>query len=147
VITASELRQDVLRALAAGAHGYLPKTLGIDEIARALSHVLDGHVFVPPSFTDLPSEARVPADLAKRTAVPAVKVNWLTLREREVLRHMATGKSNKEIARALHVTEGTVRTHVYSLFRTLRVHNRVSAVALLRSYETQSELGYSAAFG
>ena len=57
----------------------------------------------------------------------------LTERQREVLTHMSMGKSNKEIARSLRISESTVKVHVAAAFRLLGVHNRVGAVAALQS--------------
>jgi DNA-binding NarL/FixJ family response regulator len=129
VITASTRREDILLSLTAGAHGYVPKTLCMREIAQALSQVLDGQIFVPPFVAELPPETRLRISADGTTPMQALTVADLTLRQREVLHLMAAGKSNKEIARALHLATGTIKVHVNSLFRTLGVHNRVSAVA------------------
>jgi DNA-binding NarL/FixJ family response regulator len=144
VVSASASRQDILLALAAGVHGYIPKTMGLEQIARALALVLGGHVFVPPDLTELSSDASTPPPIGECTAGPATKIDELTSRELEVLRYMAAGKSNKEIARALNLAEGTIKAHVYSLFRTLSVRNRVSAAALLRSSATGTKLNHTA---
>jgi DNA-binding NarL/FixJ family response regulator len=133
VIADAARREDVLLALTAGVHGYVPKTLAIGQIAHALSLVVDGHISVPPSVADLPSGAPVPTQLANNAPKPATKIADLTSRQREVLRLIAAGKTNKEIAHQLQLAEGTIRTHVYSLFRTLGVHNRVSARAAAAS--------------
>jgi DNA-binding NarL/FixJ family response regulator len=129
VITASTRRDDILLSLTAGVHGYVPKTLGMHEIAQALSLVLDGKIFVPPCVAELPSETRLRISTDATAPLQALTIADLTLRQREVLHLMAAGKSNKEIARALHLATGTIKVHVNSLFRTLGVHNRVSAVA------------------
>jgi DNA-binding NarL/FixJ family response regulator len=128
VVTASTQRENMLLALQAGMHGYVPKTFGIPEIARAIRQVMDGHVFVPPCLAELPLGASdLTAPHSEKTLVQAFKAE-LTLRQREVLRLMAEGKSNKEIARALGLAESTVKVHVNALFRTLGVHNRLSAI-------------------
>jgi DNA-binding NarL/FixJ family response regulator len=138
VVTGSIRREDILNALAAGVHGYVPKTLRIGEITRALQLVLEGFVFVPPSLPNLPlgpPSATWPIQSAAvkspGAAVKSSKATDLTTRQREVLRLMAEGKSNKEIAQALDLAEGTVKAHVNALFRTLGVHNRVSAAAAI----------------
>jgi DNA-binding NarL/FixJ family response regulator len=131
VITASTRREDILLALTAGAHGYVPKTLRIGEIADALRLVLAGQVFVPPCLAQPLTPATGQGRAAEKTPARTLKAAELTLRQREVLRLMAEGKSNKGIARALDLAEGTVKVHVNALFRTLGVHNRVSAVGAI----------------
>jgi DNA-binding NarL/FixJ family response regulator len=127
VITGSNRREDILLALATGVHGYAPKTLRVCQIVDALRVVLDGQIFVPPGVAELrvvPSEGSTEATTLRQAA----KVD-LTPRQRQVVRLIAEGKSNKEIARALDLAEGTVKVHVNSLYRTLSARNRASAVA------------------
>jgi DNA-binding NarL/FixJ family response regulator len=133
VIADAARREDVLDALTAGVHGYVPKTLTIKQISRALALVADGHISVPPSIADLPQAAPVRTPLAEHASSPAIRIAGLTSRQREVLLLIAAGKSNREIAHHLQLAEGTIRTHVYSLFRTLGVRNRVGARAAATS--------------
>lgn len=122
-------RAEAFEALAAGAHGYLPKDLSAPEMVQALQTVLSGQIYVPAIISDLSLRGSgFPADGDRdRDRIPAE----LTIRQREVLTHLAAGMSNKEIARALNIAEGTVKVHITAAFRTLHVHNRVGAAAAL----------------
>ena len=134
VITGSTRREDLLQALAAGVQGYAPKTLCATELARGLETVLDGRLFVPPALFDPTATWPEPTD--ERTKEEPSPVE-LTPRQRQVVRLIAQGKSNKEIARALHLAEGTIKVHVNALYRTLSVRNRASAVAAITQHSWQ----------
>jgi DNA-binding NarL/FixJ family response regulator len=128
VVSSSSRRSDIIGALDAGAHGYIPKMLGIAELREALALVLQGVIYVPPSVADLTSAgAEPPVDLPGARAKPA-KVA-LTPRQRQVLELVVQGKSNKEMARALNLGEGTVKIHMAALFRALGVTSRAGAAA------------------
>jgi DNA-binding NarL/FixJ family response regulator len=137
VVSTSIRRQDILMALDAGVHGYVPKNVRPDELTAALRIVLDGAVYVPPSVASTASlalEGQVLTTQAPRSS-PA---DMLTQRQREVLELLLEGKSNKEIARRLNLGEGTVKIHMAALFRTFGVNTRAAAAAagaqLLRSW-------------
>lgn len=100
----------VRRAFAAGASGFIPKSMSIDEVAQAVRQILDGGVFAPEQGEPL--------------AQPSV----LTLRQLEVLRLLGSGYTNKEIARSLGITERTAKAHVAAIFEVLQVENRTQAV-------------------
>ena len=129
VVSASNARSEVLKALEASVHGYVPKGLGIAALTAALKAVFEGNVFVPPLLLDISSIAEKPSLASAETsaAAPAATLNALTPRQRDVLSPMVQGKSNKEIARALNLGEGTVKIHVAALFRNLGVKSRVAA--------------------
>jgi DNA-binding NarL/FixJ family response regulator len=119
---------DVLDALRAGARGYLTKDAGAEEVERALRRVAAGHADLDPSVQRrllgwLPEGSPSPAD--GRGPAP----DHLTDRELDVLRLMGGGLSNDEIAKHLHVSESTVKTHVNHLFAKIRVRDRAGAVA------------------
>lgn len=120
VLTASEKRNDMRAALAAGATGYIPKAFPIDQILAALERVLNGETFFPADA--LPDDG-LPPDLQKVSLSP---------RQREVLSLIALGKSNKEIARALDTALPTVKNHVANIFEKLGTRNRVAAVNIGR---------------
>lgn len=105
------------RALRKGAAGFLPKTLSPEQMLEAVHRMMAGKSFLPMDF--LVSED------------PNAKVQ-LTPRETEVLRGLAEGKSNKEIARDLDIQEVTVKLHVKSLTRKLEARNRTHAAMLAR---------------
>lgn len=125
VVSSSQRRETILAALDAGVHGYLPKSLGPGDLARALDLVLQGMIFVPPVLAELgPTEEVSPADPSGKSAP------LLTPRQQQVLELLVSGKSNKSIARALGLGEGTVKIHVAALFRNLGVKNRATAAVL-----------------
>ncbi len=133
VVSGSTARRDILLALEAGVHGYVPKTLGVDEIAVALRMVLDGWIYVPSCLARVGSTAEPPA---LRASGPALDGNAdhasasLTSRQGEVLALLTQGKSNKEISRKLGLSEGTVKVHMAALFRVLGVSSRAAAAAI-----------------
>lgn len=121
-------RKSVFDALSAGAHGFIRKNMDRADMVRALMAIETGQIYVPPFSADPPNApVQQPPSHADRD------FNALTERQREVLAQLATGKSNKEIARALRISECTVKVHVAATFRQLGVHNRVSAVAALQT--------------
>jgi DNA-binding NarL/FixJ family response regulator len=137
VISGSSSRRDILLALEAGVHGYMLKSLSITELAKALQVVFDGGIYVPPSLADISTS---PAEPIEEPAVPAfpepIEGNGpLTPRQRDVLDLLVKGKTNKEIALALGLGEGTVKIHMAAIFRYFGVNNRAAAaVAGARPY-------------
>lgn len=128
VLSASDCRRDILAALAAGAHGYIVKTQNTDQLVDRLRYVLSGEIYVPAGLAALPPE---PAE-GQAPSLEAPPVRGLSSRQRQVLKGLVEGKSNKEIARALNVAEGTVKIHLAALFRALGATNRAHAAALGR---------------
>ena len=123
MLTVSEDERDLARALAAGAAGYLLKTAEADWLVGAILRVVEGESVVSPEMT-----GKLVAAL-RSSAAPAVRgpVDALSPREREILRELARGGSNKEIARALDIAETTVKVHVQSILRKLELPSRVHA--------------------
>lgn len=126
-------RLSVYKAIDEGAQGFLPRGLDEAQIRHAVEVMLQGYIFIPRELADFAS----PPSIAPAPPRDAPKVQ-LTERQREVLDHLADGKSNKEIARALQISESTVKVHVAATFRLLGVHNRVNAVAALRAEGKQA---------
>jgi DNA-binding NarL/FixJ family response regulator len=136
VVSGSQDRADILQALAAGVHGYVPKSLGPQDLASALGRILDGDVYVPRSLADgpgprvglldglIPPEAPPPA-----VATEAASLAQLTPRQRDVLGLLVEGRSNKEIARQLGLGAGTVKIHVAALLRAFGARNRAGVAA------------------
>ncbi|CAN5794662.1 response regulator transcription factor [soil metagenome] len=127
VLTTFELDDYVFDALAAGASGFLLKRTRPEQLVEAIRVVVDGGSMLSPSVT-----TRVIEQFA-RPRSPAVAPRWvadLTDRERDVLRAMARGLSNAEIAAELFIGENTVKTHVSRVFAKLGARDRAQAVVL-----------------
>ncbi len=129
VVSSSKKRQDILEALEAGAHGYVPKSLGIKDLTTALRTILEGVIFVPPSLAQLEPASKESRDRSRGGDAQSTSVAELTGRQLDVLRLLVQGKSNKEIARNLNLAEGTVKVHMLALFRSMAVHSRAAAAA------------------
>jgi DNA-binding NarL/FixJ family response regulator len=125
ILTTFEQDDYVFQALRAGASGFLLKNAPPEELVHAVHTIAAGNALLAPSVT-----RRVIADYAKQqprqqnTAV----LDRLTDRESEVLRLIATGMSNAEIAAALFLGEGTIKTHVSHVLAKLDLRDRVQAV-------------------
>ncbi|TDD11903.1 response regulator transcription factor [Nonomuraea deserti] len=116
----------VLQALRAGARGYLLKDVTLEQLTRAVRTLADGGTLVAPSITDrLLRAIRSGPPPAGGGAAPAQE---LTGRELEVLRLVAEGYANREIARALFLAEGTVKNHVSTILLKLDARDRTNAV-------------------
>ena len=124
VLTTFDTDANVREALALGAAGFLLKDAPADRLVGAVRAAAGGDAVLARSVA-----RRVAADLAARpTTTPPALVHDLTAREREVLGLMAEGCSNAEIATALHIVEGTVKTHVARILMKLGVRDRLQAV-------------------
>jgi two-component system, NarL family, response regulator LiaR len=122
----------VTGAIRAGAIGYLLKTTKVEELSRAIKGAAAGQVQLSPEAASrLMREVRQPEGREE-----------LTERETEILKRVARGQANKQIARALFVEEGTVKGHVSSILRKLRVKSRTQAAlhALRSGLVTLDEL-------
>jgi DNA-binding NarL/FixJ family response regulator len=119
-------RDTVLDVLSAGGHGFIPKSSSSLELEHALKATAGGQDFVSPMSLDCSAR-----DSSHSRAANEAQ---LTSRQKEVLDLLAAGKSNKEIARSLGISEGTVKVHVNASFRALGVHNRVNATTALMAF-------------
>jgi two-component system nitrate/nitrite response regulator NarL len=128
VLSSSEDPDDVRRALAFGALGYVPKSAGPQTILSALRLVLAGEIYVPPLVL---LSATATAEITPPRG-GATAIDELTARQKEVLMLLARGLQNKEIGEMLGLADKTVKTHVTAIFRTLRVINRTQAASLAR---------------
>ena len=127
MLTTSADERDLIASLKAGAQGYLLKDMEPDELISALKDILAGRTVVAKELTGI--LARVVQGAREQPREPASFAN-LTPREREILRHLAEGQSNKAIARELGITDGTVNLHVKAILRKLAVHSRVEAAVI-----------------
>lgn len=146
MLTVSEDAEDLSQALARGASGYLLKTVDGDELVASIRRVREGQSVVSPEMTGKlfaayrqavaaapapdfnaePAEAP-PPEPQVRPSESALAASKLSPREREILREIARGASNKEIARTLKIAETTVKIHVQHIFRKLNLSSRVQA--------------------
>ncbi|MFJ8495265.1 response regulator [Streptomyces sp. NPDC094038] len=125
VLTTFADDESLFPALRAGARGYLTKDAGGDEIVRAVESVLSGDAGLSPSIQRRLLERLSQPEPAP---VPAEPPDGLTARETEVLVLIAEGFTNQEIARKLHVSTATVKTHINNLFAKTGLKDRAQAV-------------------
>jgi DNA-binding NarL/FixJ family response regulator len=125
----------------AGAKGFLPRGLNESQFQTAVDQLLSGNVYVP---SDMMQGQRNPNQTRSRASDQYQ--GCLTERQIEVLTILSKGKSNKEIGRALQISESTVKVHIAAAFRLLGVHNRVGAIAKLQSGRYSHLLGKPADF-
>lgn len=137
MLTVSEDDADLAAALQAGAAGYLLKNMESDELAAAIVRAMQGESVIAPAMT-----AKLVAAYRNAAAGPRAEpqsaptrspLESLSPREVEILRGIARGESNKEIARALGIAETTVKVHVQSVLRKLDVASRVHAAVYATS--------------
>lgn len=127
MLTTSDDERDLIETLQAGAQGYLLKDMEPDELIAALKEIVAGHTVVAKELTGLLAKA-VKGDPDVSEPKPAF--SDLTPRERQILCHLAEGKSNKTIGRELGISDGTVKLHVKAILRKLCVHSRVEAAVI-----------------
>ena len=127
MLTTSSDERDLVTSLRSGARGYLLKDMEPEQLVDALAAVVDGETVVAPEMTGI--LAKVVKGGALESARPD-RFSSLTARESEILHHLAKGQSNKEIARDLGITDGTVKLHVRSILRKLEVRSRVEAAVI-----------------
>ena len=113
ILTSFETDEDIYRAVQAGAHGYLLKDTSLREMVEAIRTVHAGKRYIP-------------RDIAARLAERMMRTD-LTPREIEILKLLSKGPTNKEIGRALNISENTVKNHVNSIIEKLEVSDRTEA--------------------
>src|SRR5215469_11692649 len=141
MLTISDEEEDLFEAIRAGASGYLLKDIPLDEVAEAVRAVHGGQSLISPSMAGkLLAEF---ATLARRDQeeppqeVPAPK---LTDREMQVLKLVARGMNNRDIAKELFISDNTVKNHVRNILEKLQIHSRMEAV-MVAVREKLIELG------
>ena len=120
ILTLNDSPELLLAALAARVSGFVVKSAPLSEVIATLERAL----ISPLSFT---------ASGLHKALKAKERLPGLSSRELQVLNALATGKSSKEIARELYLSEATVKTHLSNVYRKLEVNNRVSAVAIARN--------------
>ncbi len=130
MLIVSENESDVMDALEAGACGYVLKGIGGEELARILLSVHEGGVYVSP---ELASRMLVEAK-DRRGASLLDPFSDLTAREEQILKLVAKGQSNKEIAQSFSLSEKTVKHYMTNILQKLQVRNRVEAAIKARDH-------------
>jgi DNA-binding NarL/FixJ family response regulator len=128
MLTISDEEADLYEAIKAGATGYLLKEISIDEVASAVRAVHDGQSLISPAMASkLLTEFAL---MAKRSneRTQQVPTPRLTDRELEVLKLVARGLNNRDIARELFISENTVKNHIRNILEKLQLHSRMEAV-------------------
>ncbi|MDX2399035.1 response regulator transcription factor [Microbacterium algeriense] len=120
ILTTFDRDAEILGAIEAGAAGYLLKDIAPEEIVRAVRQAASGGPVLTPELSER---------MGRVLRAPRVR---LTDRERDVLRLLDTGASNREIAKTLFVTEATVKTHLVHVFEKLGADSRSRAIAIAR---------------
>ncbi|WP_236174251.1 two-component system response regulator NarL [Pseudomonas pseudonitroreducens] len=120
VFTVSDDRNDVINVLRAGADGYLLKDMDPERLLEHIRQAATGQLTISPQLTQVLAQALRGDDRPKG-------IEELTDRERQILRQLAHGYSNKMIARKLDITEGTVKVHVKRVLHKLGMRSRVEA--------------------
>ena len=124
MLSASEERHNIKAALNAGAKGYIPKNASFEELEFAITSILEGKTYLSPAVTEhLVSEgsAQSQADQLLST---------LTKREIEILKLLADGRKNREIAKQLHISIRTVDTHRSNILKKLNLHTNAELAKL-----------------
>ncbi|HUO22963.1 MAG TPA: response regulator transcription factor [Caulobacteraceae bacterium] len=127
IVTANEDPKILVTALNLGAAGFIPKSVGMAELAQALEAILSGDIWAPSSA----AASTPPPDIAALAALSPAQIRILT--------YLRRGMLNKQIAFELDVTEATVKAHMSALFRKLNVRNRTQALILAQVLDPVAE--------
>jgi len=117
VVTASEQPSEALSALRAGARAVVFKRFALETLMDAVRAVMDGHVWMPPALQ---------AEMAAQMLEP--ETDALSSREREIVRAVALGLRNAEVAQRLAIAEATVKSHLNNIFQKLKIRDRTELV-------------------
>ncbi|MEN9520522.1 MAG: hypothetical protein RLZZ381_3110 [Cyanobacteriota bacterium] len=127
MLTSHTIQTEVIAALAAGADAYCVKGAKVEQLINAIAVVQDGATYLDPQIAKLVVENLKPP-------TPNDQIGNLSEREIEILELIVEGKSNPQIAKTLHLSPNTIKTHVRSIMNKLTVNDRVqAAVVALRS--------------
>ena len=125
MLTVSDEEADLYESVKNGASGYLLKDSSIEEVAQAVRVVNEGQSLISPSMAVKLIDEFKQMSKPEREQGPALK---LTERELEVLRLVAKGLNNREVAKELFISENTVKNHVRNILEKLQLHSRMEAV-------------------
>lgn len=133
VLTTFDDDQYVAEALRFGAMGYLLKDTPSEELAAAIRSVYKGYTQLAPGLVEK-IMAKVPTTAPPTPPTPPSSWDELTPREQDVLRLIAKGASNREIAQSLYISEGTVKNHVTNILNRLNLRDRTQAAIYANSF-------------
>lgn len=135
ILTMSDSETDLANALRAGVRGYLLKDMDPDDVIDSIRRIVSGELVVAPAMT-----AKMIDILQNKPREPENKnaLKSLTEREREILKLLAEGESNKAIARTLGISNDTVKQHVRHIFTKLHLTSRVEAAVLFAVEQNKS---------
>lgn len=135
IVSADDSRTEILKALSIGLHGYIVKSQKDEEVVLAVNDILSGRIYVPallsPTSAKHKPQAAPPLEKFSPRRRMGGNLSGLTVRQKDVLKLMAEGYSNKEIARELEIAEATTKIHATAILRELGVRNRTEAAVLL----------------
>jgi DNA-binding NarL/FixJ family response regulator len=138
IVSGDDSRAEILMALSIGLHGYIVKSQRDEEVVLAVNEILSGRIYVPALLSRTAAgqgpAVAISEKFSTRRHLGAVDLNRLTPRQKEVLKLMAEGYSNKEIARDLDIAEATTKIHAAAILRELGVRNRTEAAVLLQTW-------------
>ena len=133
-IAVAATARHVMACAQAGVYNMVHRDANLVELKRAVARAVNGEVFCRPEITRLLFDEIRDRRLASRGLAQSGPLAALTPRESDVLRLVAGGRSNKQIARELHLSVSTVKKHVHSLFQKLHLERRSQARGLLDEY-------------
>jgi DNA-binding NarL/FixJ family response regulator len=129
ILTISDEEEDLFEAIRAGASGYLLKDIPLDEVADTVRAVHGGQSLINPSMAGkLLTEFATLARRDDEERVQELPAPRLTEREMQVLKLIARGMNNRDIAKELFISENTVKNHVRNILEKLQIHSRMEAV-------------------
>lgn len=142
VLSATQDRVNVLKALDLGASGYIPKSAPREVMLSAIQLVLAGGVYIPPQILQRESSSEAATTPVDRDQVEICGSQLgLTGRQIDVLALMMQGMNNKTICRVLNLAEPTVKNHVSSILRAFKVSNRTEVVIAVNKFERKARTG------
>jgi DNA-binding NarL/FixJ family response regulator len=129
ILTISDEEEDLFEAIRAGASGYLLKDIPLDEVAETVRAVHGGQSLINPSMAGkLLHEFATLARRDEEERVERILAPRLTDREMQVLKLVARGMNNRDIAKELFISDNTVKNHVRNILEKLQIHSRMEAV-------------------
>lgn len=132
ILTVSNSDEDLIAALRAGADGYLLKDMEPEDLLESIRRAVSGRLSLSDPMTEMLAHA-----LRKENQTTSIEQAGLTAREQEILTLIARGQSNKQVARDLAISEGTVKVHVKHILKKLNLRSRVKAAVWMVEQEKQ----------